>query len=403
MKVFGFTLRRPFRVGVFQVVPDSYFAQSSDRARSSDASADSSEAHEVSIMAEESVITCVPPEPGVVDTSNSLPPTVVPNGTFVVKYNKCSLPGTEHELQDAEGIYVSSTCLLAAVADGVTHSFRPKTLADRLVGVFTGENSPTTTQEWQQAWEGIRAAWYKEYSPQFTTFHSLEQSLFVDPGCHSTFHGVRVDLAEDGQISVQALRRGDAIALWIDEKGALILSDPDVSFGNHPETLGLDATKPNWDKFHVAYDGLPARNLILATDALADYLLAGLSKPDDTLVDDLLGQNEGMFEVYCKEAKKNGLKPDDYAYIVVRFADSVAISPMAKLEEVVSQPPAEGASPPSPPMSEASATSPNERPLVKHVELQRTYLEESTPSKVPNETALEAAGINQKEDIGVAD
>ncbi len=252
------------------------------------------------------------------------------NPVFVERFRTATFAGAEHELQDAEGIRMTSALLVAAVADGVTHSFRSKTLADRLVAAFVGANTPVNVTKWQEAWTSIRSEWYKEYSPQFGTFHPLEQALFVDPGCHSTFNGIRVDLAEDGMVTVNAFRRGDAIALWITDAGELVLTDPNVPFGNRPETLGLPATHPNWAGFHVQYSTLPARHLILATDALADYFIHELANPQRQLIELLQMLTQEQFAVWCRRERNNGLKADDYAYVVISFAEGIPTDPTVR-------------------------------------------------------------------------
>jgi len=285
------------------------------------------------------------PTPGSVAGVGSNLDTMV-NSVFVERFRTATFAGAEHELQDAAGIRMNSAFLVAAVADGVTHSFRAKTLADRLVAAFVGDDSLLTVAEWQETWTSIRSDWYKEYSSQFGTFHPLEQALFIDPGCHATFNGIRVDLSEDGTVTVNAFRRGDAIALWLTDAGELVVTDPNVSFGNRPDTLGLPATHPNWAGFHVQYSTLPARHLILATDALADYFIHELANPQRQLIELLQMLTEEQFAAWCRREKNNGLKTDDYAYVVISFAEGIRTDPTARPTSVpLNQESAEPAAP----------------------------------------------------------
>jgi hypothetical protein len=167
--------------------------------------------------------------------------------------------------------------------------------------------------------------------PQWNSFSSSEMDQFIDPGSHSTFHGIIAELSSEDTPVIASYRRGDATAIWIDDdSGSLVLADPEPIFTNYPKTLGVKDDKFPWSGFHVKYECLPARCLLLATDKLAEFLIDSFSVPNKDLLNQLENLDQLQFDRWCEDQQRHGLKPDDYSLVLLMFSEDLPIDPQVR-------------------------------------------------------------------------
>ena len=161
-----------------------------------------------------------------------------------------------------------------AVADGVTRSFFPKEWAELLVEHFCEVSAPCPRDDDWKAWlRPIQEKWYtivagrvNEHSPFFvkTPFNAKEPAT-------STFIGIEFDKVQG---KWQAMIAGDSCLFHIGACGfESYMIAKSADFTSHPEVFASYEKDNHSEPSFVKGDAKHGDNFILATDALAKWIL----------------------------------------------------------------------------------------------------------------------------------
>ena len=161
-----------------------------------------------------------------------------------------------------------------AVADGATRSFFPKEWAELLVEHFCeAPNSFPNACNWKKWLRPIQVKWHEKVVqrvrsvPHFFLVNSLNSK---EPAA-STFIGLEFD---KGQARWQAMIVGDSCLFHIGSCGfKSYMIEQSVDFTSRPEVFASYEMANHCEPDFVSDDAEPGDTFILATDALAKWIL----------------------------------------------------------------------------------------------------------------------------------
>jgi len=170
-----------------------------------------------------------------------------------------------------------------AIADGATRSFFPKEWARLLVARFCHDDDPLNTklfdhQEWPRWLQPVQEKWKEEIKKIVASlpakkYYVKNRYAKKDPAA-ATFVGVQISASREGY-EWQSMIIGDSCLFVVRanrlEKSYLI--ERSQEFGSHPESF---ASMPRYNKYEPRFINGTAKEgdvLILATDALAKWIL----------------------------------------------------------------------------------------------------------------------------------
>lgn len=197
-----------------------------------------------------------------------------------------------------------------AVADGASESFAAGEWARLLVAAFVGDGpsrdwlaDPRTA--WQTAVAGEASSWYAEEKRA--------------AGGHATFLGLTTRPADDGY-EWEAVAVGDACLFHV-VSGSCLSSFPlgrPADFTSSPTLISSKGGTPAWQVTGGVLR--PGEALLLATDALAQSLLASAEAGAFAGSDFLTMADDDDFALWVAAARATGrLRNDDVALGIVEF------------------------------------------------------------------------------------
>ena len=162
-----------------------------------------------------------------------------------------------------------------AIADGATRSFFPKTWAEILVKGFCEENTLSLEQEnWEEWIEPLRQKWLQQVT---STVQETKRYISVDQlsksvSAASTFVGLEVD--RDKSVW-KAMIIGDSCLFHIRDsklKESYLIKKSE-NFTNRPDFFASFAKDSLYDPIFITEEVNPGDIFILATDALAKWII----------------------------------------------------------------------------------------------------------------------------------
>ncbi|MDE0041326.1 MAG: protein phosphatase 2C domain-containing protein [Candidatus Poribacteria bacterium] len=161
-----------------------------------------------------------------------------------------------------------------AVADGATQSFFPKEWAELLVGHFCEASvSFPTRKSWRSWIEPVQVRWYaqvKRTVEEHDKFYLNNRFKFKQPAA-STFIGLEFDKA---QAKWEAMIVGDSCLFHLDARGFRSYEiERSADFTNRPRVFASYDKDNHSEPSFVKCNATPGDTLILATDALAQWIL----------------------------------------------------------------------------------------------------------------------------------
>ena len=195
------------------------------------------------------------------------------------------------------------SCGRAAIADGASTSARPELWARLLVESFVLERSDPLAPEslaalrrrWKDQADGPDLAWYAK-------------AKLVE-GAHATFVGLEIDVASS---SYRARIVGDSCLLHLRQRellSAVPIDDP-AMFGRFPD---LVSSRQDIPPVAGHYEGefQPGDLLVLATDAIAKYLLRYRQGPSRVRSVARLIHRPAYFREVVTQLRRDGLLDND--------------------------------------------------------------------------------------------
>ena len=227
-----------------------------------------------------------------------------------------------------------------AVADGATRSFFPKEWAELLVEHFCGAcNPPPNVHNWKTWLKPIQDEWLKRVVERVKArpLFYLVNSLNSNEPATSTFIGLDFDKDKE---EWQAMIIGDSCVFRINKIGDFepYLIRNSNEFDNRPEAF---ASFEKYDKFEPAFVRGPAKpgdRFILATDALAKWLLqhSETAKLNSGLNQLLKIENDTQFYKFVNKARSDvdiTLVNDDVTLMIIEVEEDNALLSLGSTKE----------------------------------------------------------------------
>lgn len=212
----------------------------------------------------------------------------------------------EYEDATAQPVEAPDGTIRAAVADGATEAAFAGAWARTLVEEFVGANVtvPETFSESIHRTRRVFGQRIAEHATELPWYAAAK----AEEGAFAAFLGLVLypngawRAVAVGDCCLFHLRDGDVLAAWP-------IDDPD-DFGNRPDLLGsrLDVSQPEAQTTSAQWG--PGDRFLLASDALAAYLLAN----DPAAV---AGLDDPAFASFVGEARADGLRNDDVTLVEI--------------------------------------------------------------------------------------
>ena len=210
------------------------------------------------------------------------------------------------DCQDASA--VNEDTARYAIADGATRSFFPKWWAELLVTHFCEtETLSLDKANWAEWLHPIQHEWYQKVSERVKAqnlFYLTNSFNAKDPAT-STFIGLEFDKVK---AEWQAMIIGDSCLFhWTGTELKSYLIDSSECFTNRPEALASFADKNPYTPEFISGDVKTGDTLILATDALAKWIL---EHKESGKLDQVLAQLKAIktpdaFSAFVEEARED--------------------------------------------------------------------------------------------------
>lgn len=235
-----------------------------------------------------------------------------------------------HEWEDGVGFdegYSQGQARLVVV-DGATEAFDVLRWVDLLVGSFlppVGQRAPQLNIEDMTAWfEFMQGLWEQE-APQFSSPYA--ETKFRTTGAFATFLGCELRHLETGQPRWRAVSIGDAILFHIRD-WTIKTTFPAYGagdFNNQPPLVYTDPQRiPEMAEALEFGEGTLVGGdlLIVATDALAHWVIKTASSDEVTLCRVLATIGNDAFQRLVEERRRAGeLKNDDVTLVRVTICE----------------------------------------------------------------------------------
>ena len=226
-----------------------------------------------------------------------------------------------------------------AIADGATQSFYSSIWSKLLVDYFC-ENPQIDKNNWQEWLELIQQKWLEEVRAELEKAKSGNNFAWIEiynglersKSATSTFIGLQF-IENQAQISIV----GDS-CLFIFQGNQLIqtyLLKKSTNFNDRPGYFGSrsknnDDYEPEFLDIELKYKQHSDKlYFVLATDALAEYILKYTEQQRDILTTLLTINSEQEFENFVKSARHNGtikMKNDDVTLMILEVSDREIVS-----------------------------------------------------------------------------
>ena len=201
-----------------------------------------------------------------------------------------------------------------AVADGATQSFFPKEWADLLVEHFCEASVPYPTKNSWRSWiKPVQEKWHVRVARKVEerdVFFLNNPFNFKQPAA-STFIGVEFDRA---QANWQAMIVGDSCIFHLSacEFRSYVI-EKSTGFTNRPRVFASYDKDNNFEPSFVKCDTTPGDTIILATDALAQWILRNeeAGRRNEALGELKEIENENQFHEFVHRART-----DEYIHLV---------------------------------------------------------------------------------------
>ena len=179
-----------------------------------------------------------------------------------------------------------------AVADGATRSFFPKCWAELLVKHFCGRSDLFLSGEnWKEWLVPIQEEWYKRVEERVKARNQfyLTNSFNAREPAVATFIGLEIDKVEG---KWQAIIIGDSCLFHKSHSGfTSYLIERSEDFTNHPEAIASFAERNHYNPKFVDGEIQSGDVFILATDALAKWIV---QHEETNQVEEALDQLKGI-------------------------------------------------------------------------------------------------------------
>lgn len=238
---------------------------------------------------------------------------------------------TADECEDAFCWDVQTGC--CALADGATDSAFQRLWARLLVEAFVRRPPSPFTEDalgdWLLEWlPGVQKQWHDAIDWQAIPWHGLNKARQV--GGQATFLGLCC-LADDARWLGVAV--GDCNLFHVSASGDLLHSAPlaaSANFGNAPMALSSINRNPSLFREHLFWlEGSlrTGEHLLLATDALAAWLLAAVEAGEQPVQRLLAVDNDAQFSGLVDELRAGKrLRNDDTTLLVITYAPATVAS-----------------------------------------------------------------------------
>lgn len=266
----------------------------------------------------------------VIGTKIQPPPPTLESGDISVRV--FTHAGGDHDNHDA--FAVSSGHGAVAVADGATVSAFQAEWAKILTESFVIERPNISSSETRNAWWAqCLERWYAATEPRAATWRQKPEKyhsnlrLFNRRGACSTFCGLIIHPESNRSVprfTVYVV--GDTCALWFDGN-EFVASQPNLSaFDTMPDLLCTRSEFPT-AALQVHEGGtLPGDMVVIATDALAEYLISKEPWTESPGNPDFWSNvwdraNPDSFSEWMERLRRQDkIKADDYTMVIIRFA-----------------------------------------------------------------------------------
>jgi len=227
-----------------------------------------------------------------------------------------------------------------AIADGASTSACQQEWADILTSRFVAQPFDLSLDEPRDAWRqaslkewvervGSRPDhWRANYTDYWMTLR-----LYREVGALATFLGFFVVQPEfeDSRPYYRLFSVGDCAGFWFAE-GKFVRMEPHIdAFSTTPALLSTKRAFPMQHLHSFGNTPIPGDLLVLATDALADYL--STFRPwehDANFWQTWWGGTDDSFAAWTNSLKGERLiKPDDYTMVLVLLSDGIPAMTMA--------------------------------------------------------------------------
>ena len=231
------------------------------------------------------------------------------------------------DCQDA--IKVNEEYSRYAVADGATRSFFPKQWAELLVEHFCEmPNLSLNEENWKEWLVPIQEEWYKQVEKRVEVrgqFY-LTNSLNTREPAVSTLVGLEV---EKTKLEWGAMVVGDSCLFHKSSIGfRSYLIEKSEDFTSQPEAFASFAERNHYDPEFISGEIQSGDMFILATDALAKWILEHKESENLEEVFNQLGQieNREQFNLFVDRARDEDIRlvNDDVALILISVEESEA-------------------------------------------------------------------------------
>ena len=233
-----------------------------------------------------------------------------------------------------------------AVADGATRSFFPKKWAELLVEYFCESSVPYPTIDNWKAWiKPIQEEWLAQISARVKKrpLFYLVNSLNSKEAATSTFIGLEFDRVQGRW---KAMIIGDSCLFHIGACGfRSYMIDKTADFTSRPEVFASYEKDNRWEPDFVADDANPGDTFVLATDALAKWILEHKEEGryDETLskLNQIVNEEQFYEFVDCARTDEDiRLVNDDVSLTIISVEeDEVQGNPQVTAECLLAEPP----------------------------------------------------------------
>lgn len=231
-----------------------------------------------------------------------------------------------------------------ALADGATDSAFQRLWARLLVEAFVQHPPDPFTEDalddWLQGWlPAVQQRWHEAIDWQTIPWHGLNKARQI--GGQATFLGVCCLPDATRWVGVAV---GDCNLFHISASGDLLRSAPlttPADFGNAP--IALSSINRNVALFREHLHWIEGawsagEHLLLATDALAAWLLAAVEAGEQPVQRLLALENEAQFGALVDELRASKqMRNDDTSLLVIRCTATPASEPDAPVSSVITE------------------------------------------------------------------
>ena len=235
---------------------------------------------------------------------------------------------SDHEFHDAASC--DSRTGVFAIADGATVSICQREWAETLTECFTSLRPDlSNSSERGRWWEQCLDRWDEKVAPRLEVWRSdprqfwTASKLYNTTGACATFLGFFLEPPTEGseQQGYKLYVVGDCCAFWFKRDIEVAMQPLVESFNFNPSLLSVKRGFPVDKMQHFSHSSLPGNLLILATDALAKYLVT--QRPwehTSSFWTNILSFDDNQFEQWTNHIKSRSLlDPDDYTLVLIRF------------------------------------------------------------------------------------